>query len=1432
MEGVISTASWVDGRFMEREVNIETILSGNSRQEGVKLEVSKPPKIGLLTQTVIDSPISNWILPARLGNVEDHDVVFIGDNLLQVKRLVKSGRLSEVGRVANLGSRIRNARVLGSLPWNPSAPKKDGNFRFSGRPKPGVSNECSEPEDGAHRDGSHGELHVDSNGHGESDSSMSRDDSFLVADDSSDLSMLEPGGQEKCRLGPQIIVFVLEAGDLMFLCAPDFGPDAPIQPILSRHNIAKPLLGENLGAHLTADPSSRYLALGCSENVISIYALKSREEIDSQYISRQPLSCIREERSFQVNGIILKIEFLFPSFKDPDHIILLLLISRNGRTRMHVYEWISGQPLSAIRQNYKKGHLLDECYRTPILLIPLTIKSAFLLVCEQSVAVCEGLLEGSPQCHQSHLGHDEPSPIHKGRNAPLWTSWTRPVRTKKYAATNDDIYIAREDGLVKYLENNFDEFLCTSVNLGGITCNIGTAFTSLDSKFPGPNGEIGDILLVGGDSCSGGLYWIQARQPARLLSTLQNWTPLNDFVTIPSSQPLLSPEQYPHPGGSHQTFSNPEQIFGCTGRGPYGTISEINRGIGVEIWMELDELDSAIIGAWTLPRFLTTPSQKVQFFSNSPLLLLSTGNESLLLMLENYGRGITGVAEVDSTWLDLSSRTLDASSERGFVTQITERYIRMSDKPPNSSTTAYSKAFKPDELVIAASIYRNEFVCIAFQIENGEFRIDSFRIATFEPFRTKTDLSNKPPLIKIGASLFVGFYLTLLSFADPGDKIESVVIGHGPADANGDIRATSRNANAQSDASTLCVYQFDASLGVIQDGRSEFLLPDSHGTSPGPMDSCVSILMLSRLENGLDSIPPTDQYGLLLAGHGNGVLFMAHYAKSSDGKIRQLMTISRQLGATNLNIGKDPAYPAAALICCGSALYRIVYNGDSTSFPPITRILFKDVGISIYRQPSIDFVCKLDKGFLAISGKQILGIEIGNEITGISSSIELPGSAQRMIYCQTTESLAVAAAVDGRPAIVFLGKEATATEVISLKNLQTPRHTDRILSLTQWWLNISSDSSIKEEFIVAGTSSGAIFILRQDHHLKKSTSRSKATRFRILIEQRFAHPVHAVLQGGTSGEILFCCTGDSLHSMAININEETLVSLAEYQLPSHAVSMSWDNRYLSVLTAKDSVMTLLYKGKGKFQLQYVDEGSRTGLDHMSFPIEAGTLPGTGSALLLVSDKDCSVVGLHYQRNTPTGQTIPREYATLFEAEMPSCTTKFRLANMRHNWDTSQNDPPLSGVIPWGDTHQKDLLGISIDGSIRRFTLVEESLLKLLGTLEHIARQDPKICPVHLQEDEGGEVVLQLDQEDARNRHIDGDILKGCLTFRHLEEFLTKTTSMKQESAKASTEALVSAVALHWPDKYLGLQDNERLRTSVDMVYHLLEQLLGPVDAVE
>jgi hypothetical protein len=107
MEGVISTTSFVDGRFMEREVDINTILSGNTSQERINLEVDKPPKVGLLSQTVIDSPNNNWILPARLGNLDDHDVVFIGVSLSiyhfyqHYSALINQKDISQVSRCRN-----------------------------------------------------------------------------------------------------------------------------------------------------------------------------------------------------------------------------------------------------------------------------------------------------------------------------------------------------------------------------------------------------------------------------------------------------------------------------------------------------------------------------------------------------------------------------------------------------------------------------------------------------------------------------------------------------------------------------------------------------------------------------------------------------------------------------------------------------------------------------------------------------------------------------------------------------------------------------------------------------------------------------------------------------------------------------------------------------------------------------------------------------------------------------------------------------------------------------------------------------------------------------------------------------------------------------------------------------------------------------------
>jgi hypothetical protein len=179
-----------------------------------------------------------------------------------------------------------------------------------------------------------------------------------------------------------------------------------------------------------------------------------------------------------------------------------------GKTRMVLYEWETGSDLKHIRPHSAKGHLLERSRQMPLLLIPLTLKSSFILVCEDSMAVCQGILQGSPTFIDFNNRIDEPTELHHGSGRPLWAAWTRPPRLPSYAVFRDDIYIAREDGLIKFLEidSREDEFVKADNNIGEFGANCGTALACLD--FKNQYNKSGDLLVTGGDSCPGGTYLV------------------------------------------------------------------------------------------------------------------------------------------------------------------------------------------------------------------------------------------------------------------------------------------------------------------------------------------------------------------------------------------------------------------------------------------------------------------------------------------------------------------------------------------------------------------------------------------------------------------------------------------------------------------------------------------------------------------------------------------------------------------------------------------------------------------------------------------------------------------------------------------------------------------------------------------------------------
>jgi hypothetical protein len=335
-----------------------------------------------------------------------------------------------------------------------------------------------------------------------------------MKDENGDIHMADFSRANSSQLPPQYIILALESGDLIFLFAHEV--NGAVEFVWSCHKAANKMLIGQPVKHLTIDPSSRYMAMAGSEHVFSVYALHSTDILCAQYMRGEPLRPTASEICLQVDGVIHKMEFLFPSNDDPGHIILLLLVVKNGATGMFVYEWVAGQDLNSIRTNNKRGFKLTEEIRLPLLLIPLRIHSAFLLVSESVMAVCKNLLEGTPEFQDVNMPNDAPSSLYFGIGKPLWTAWARPLRTRSYAKFHDDLYIAREDGVVKSLEIDLDEFLQAKLDVGNFRSNIGTAFASLDWTFPGQDNSASDFLVTGGDSGPGGMYLVRRFGPSPL----------------------------------------------------------------------------------------------------------------------------------------------------------------------------------------------------------------------------------------------------------------------------------------------------------------------------------------------------------------------------------------------------------------------------------------------------------------------------------------------------------------------------------------------------------------------------------------------------------------------------------------------------------------------------------------------------------------------------------------------------------------------------------------------------------------------------------------------------------------------------------------------------------------------------------------------------
>lgn len=67
-----------DGQWVTETVDLQAALRASAAEKAAAIPGPEPPVCGVLTKTIVESPITRWILPVRLRSKSHKDVAFIG----------------------------------------------------------------------------------------------------------------------------------------------------------------------------------------------------------------------------------------------------------------------------------------------------------------------------------------------------------------------------------------------------------------------------------------------------------------------------------------------------------------------------------------------------------------------------------------------------------------------------------------------------------------------------------------------------------------------------------------------------------------------------------------------------------------------------------------------------------------------------------------------------------------------------------------------------------------------------------------------------------------------------------------------------------------------------------------------------------------------------------------------------------------------------------------------------------------------------------------------------------------------------------------------------------------------------------------------------------------------------------------------------------
>lgn len=114
----VQTTVLENGRWVTRSVDPYHVRAQNAgtphkEQSQPSVSLPKTPSLGILTKTLVRSPVVNRIIPARIRHKTKNDVLFISANSVSIKEAKGDYTLGEITTKSDFDSTIKSARIIG-----------------------------------------------------------------------------------------------------------------------------------------------------------------------------------------------------------------------------------------------------------------------------------------------------------------------------------------------------------------------------------------------------------------------------------------------------------------------------------------------------------------------------------------------------------------------------------------------------------------------------------------------------------------------------------------------------------------------------------------------------------------------------------------------------------------------------------------------------------------------------------------------------------------------------------------------------------------------------------------------------------------------------------------------------------------------------------------------------------------------------------------------------------------------------------------------------------------------------------------------------------------------------------------------------------------------------------------------------------------------